>query len=131
MEVIAEVHKLMVSVCFFKNQCGLFAFYSSNLFNPVVFLFATILFLDRIVCKVILKDSLQRSANYELTRAVAARIDKKAKVLENNTFFVREGDLSKRRWVPNLLESLPFDIDSHNRNAIYPLCHLSFKEIFH
>lgn len=45
---------------------------------------------------VVIKDSLQRTANYELTRTVAAKIEKKAKVLENNTFFVRDGDLSKR-----------------------------------
>ena len=42
------------------------------------------------------KDAVQESANREVTRSVAARIEKKANVLENNSFFVREGDLAKR-----------------------------------
>jgi len=42
------------------------------------------------------KDSVQESNNREVTRAVAARIEKKANVLENNGFFVCEGDLAKR-----------------------------------
>ena len=45
---------------------------------------------------VLLKDCIQESANYEVTRSVAARIEKKANILESNTFFVREGDLLKR-----------------------------------
>lgn len=42
------------------------------------------------------KDAVQESANREVTRSVAARIEKKANVLENNSFFVREGDMAKR-----------------------------------
>lgn len=42
------------------------------------------------------KDNVQESANREETRTVAARIEKKANVLQNNSFFVREGDLAKR-----------------------------------
>ncbi len=45
---------------------------------------------------VLLKDKIQEDSTYAITRTVAAKIEKKAKVLENNTFFVREGDLSKR-----------------------------------
>ncbi|RYG63503.1 hypothetical protein EON64_15825 [archaeon] len=41
------------------------------------------------------KDTIQESLNYEVTRQVAAKFEKKAKVLENNTFFVRQGDLNK------------------------------------
>ena len=43
-----------------------------------------------------LKDAIQESATRELTRTIAAKIDKKARVLEFNSFFVREGDLVKR-----------------------------------
>ena len=42
------------------------------------------------------KDCVQEAANREVTRAVAARIEKKANVLANNGFFVCEGDLAKR-----------------------------------
>ena len=42
-----------------------------------------------------LKDTIQESINYEITRQVAGKFEKKTKVLENNTFFVREGDLQK------------------------------------
>ena len=42
------------------------------------------------------KDAVQESTNREVTRSVAARIEKKANVLENNGFFVCEGDLAKR-----------------------------------
>jgi brefeldin A-inhibited guanine nucleotide-exchange protein len=45
---------------------------------------------------VLLKDSTQQSTNYEITRSVASKIEKRAKVLEKNTFFVREGELAKR-----------------------------------
>ena len=38
-----------------------------------------------------LKDRIQETANFETTRAVASKIEKKAKVLEHNTYFVREG----------------------------------------
>jgi hypothetical protein len=43
-----------------------------------------------------IKDAIQESNNYEITRQVANKIEKKAKVLEQNRFFVREGDLTKR-----------------------------------
>lgn len=43
-----------------------------------------------------IKDAIQESNNYELTRSVANKIEKKAKVLEHNRFFVREGELTKR-----------------------------------
>lgn len=44
---------------------------------------------------VYIKDILQESENYEKTRQVADKFEKKAKVLESNSFFVRQGDLSK------------------------------------
>lgn len=43
-----------------------------------------------------LKDSIQQSTTYEITRNMASKLEKKTKVLENNIFFVRDGDLSKR-----------------------------------
>jgi hypothetical protein len=48
-----------------------------------------IAFIHRLV--VVLKDVIQQVANTELTRAIAERIDKKAHVLETNSFFVKEG----------------------------------------
>jgi hypothetical protein len=45
---------------------------------------------------VTIKDKIQETANFEITRAVASKIEKKAKVMERNTYFVREGELSKR-----------------------------------
>jgi hypothetical protein len=42
---------------------------------------------------VLLKDKIQEDSTYAITRTIAAKIEKKAKVLENNTFFVREGYL--------------------------------------
>lgn len=45
---------------------------------------------------VYIKDAMQESNNYELTRQVASKIEKKAKVLENNRYFVREGELTKK-----------------------------------
>eukprot|EP00981_Chlorochromonas_danica_P004234 scaffold857_cov152-Ochromonas_danica.AAC.17 len=42
-----------------------------------------------------IKDTIQEGLNYELTRQVAAKFEKKAKILDNNTFFVRQGDLHK------------------------------------
>eukprot|EP01038_Epipyxis_sp_PR26KG_P012843 gene12843-17217_t len=44
---------------------------------------------------VAIKDAVQEISNFELTRAVAAKFEKKARILETNTFFVRQGDLSK------------------------------------
>ena len=43
-----------------------------------------------------LKDSIMQSENHELTKMVAAQIEKKANVLENNSYFIKEGDLMKR-----------------------------------
>jgi hypothetical protein len=37
---------------------------------------------------ILLKDFVQQSVSYEITRQMASKIEKKAKVLENNTFFV-------------------------------------------
>ena len=42
-----------------------------------------------------LKDRIQETVLYELTRAVAAKIDKRARVLYTNSFFVRQGELVK------------------------------------
>lgn len=42
-----------------------------------------------------IKDTMQEAVNYEITQQVAARFEKRAKVLEHNTFFVRQGDLHK------------------------------------
>lgn len=42
-----------------------------------------------------IKDTLQEATNYELTRQIAAKFEKKARILETNTFFIRQGDLSK------------------------------------
>lgn len=44
---------------------------------------------------VYIKDSVQQSTNYELTRQVAATFEKKARILEKNTFFVRQAELTK------------------------------------
>lgn len=52
-----------------------------------------------------IKDAIQESNNFELTRQVAAKIEKKAKILEQNAFFVREGSPSSRH-----LHSLAIDI---------------------
>eukprot|EP00595_Chromulina_sp_UTEXLB2642_P001168 CAMPEP_0196764042 /NCGR_PEP_ID=MMETSP1095-20130614/5284_1 /TAXON_ID=96789 ORGANISM="Chromulina nebulosa, Strain UTEXLB2642" /NCGR_SAMPLE_ID=MMETSP1095 /ASSEMBLY_ACC=CAM_ASM_000446 /LENGTH=1536 /DNA_ID=CAMNT_0042118611 /DNA_START=710 /DNA_END=5320 /DNA_ORIENTATION=- len=54
----------------------------------------TIAIIHKLIVNV--KDSIQEIKNYEMTRTVAAKIEKKARVLENNTFFVREGDLTKK-----------------------------------
>lgn len=43
-----------------------------------------------------LKDVVHEVGSYELTRAVANRLNKKSDILDQNIFFVREGDLSKR-----------------------------------
>ena len=42
-----------------------------------------------------IKDLVQEGMTYEVTLLVAARFEKKAKVLEKNTFFVRQGDMIK------------------------------------
>lgn len=44
---------------------------------------------------VYIKDILQESENYETTRLIADKFEKKAKVLESNSYFVRQGDLAK------------------------------------
>ena len=62
---------------------------------------------------VLLKDGIQESANYEVTRSVAARIEKKARVLELNTFFVREGDLSKKSRTGRLVAYKFFLFSDH------------------
>jgi hypothetical protein len=62
---------------------------------------------------VLLKDGIQESANYEVTRSVAARIEKKARVLELNTFFVREGDLNKRSRTGRLVAYKFFLFSDH------------------
>jgi hypothetical protein len=41
------------------------------------------------------KDAIQNNASYEAMKAIANKIERKAKILENNSFFVREGDLIK------------------------------------
>lgn len=43
-----------------------------------------------------MKDSIFQVTHHELTLSVASKIEKKARVLDNNTFFVREGDLAKQ-----------------------------------
>jgi hypothetical protein len=43
-----------------------------------------------------LKDACQENANRELTATMARKIEKKAKVLEKNVYFVRESDCIKR-----------------------------------
>lgn len=62
---------------------------------------------------VLLKDGIQESANYEVTRSVAARIEKKARVLELNTFFVREGDLFKKSRTGRLVAYKFFLFSDH------------------
>lgn len=42
-----------------------------------------------------IKDTIQEAVNYEQTQQVAAKFEKKTKVLDVNTFFVRQGDLQK------------------------------------
>jgi hypothetical protein len=42
-----------------------------------------------------IKDTIQEATNYEITRQIAAKFEKKAKILENNLFFIRQGDLMK------------------------------------
>eukprot|EP01036_Dinobryon_divergens_P028875 gene28875-37887_t len=42
-----------------------------------------------------LKDAIQETTNKEITQQVAARFEKKTKVLDTNTFFVKQGDLTK------------------------------------
>lgn len=42
-----------------------------------------------------LRDLIQLTTNYNITRTVAKKLDKKKKILENNTFFVKEGNLVK------------------------------------
>eukprot|EP01032_Pedospumella_encystans_P009092 gene9092-10735_t len=44
---------------------------------------------------VYIKDMLQESENYENTRQVADKLDKKVRIMEMNSFFVRQGDLAK------------------------------------
>jgi hypothetical protein len=44
----------------------------------------------------VLKETIEDTENYEISKCVAAKIEKKAKVLDKNTFFVREGDLKKQ-----------------------------------
>ena len=43
-----------------------------------------------------LKDTCQENATKEKTRIIANKIEKRAKVLQNNVYFVREGALGKR-----------------------------------
>lgn len=42
-----------------------------------------------------IKDIIQESTTYELTRKIAAKFEKKAKVMEKNSFFVKSGELLK------------------------------------
>eukprot|EP00386_Alphamonas_edax_P007163 GDKI01023716.1.p2 GENE.GDKI01023716.1~~GDKI01023716.1.p2 ORF type:complete len:116 (-),score=31.56 GDKI01023716.1:23-370(-) len=44
---------------------------------------------------VYIKDMLQESENYEKARQVAEKIEKRAQIMEFNSFFVRQGDLAK------------------------------------
>jgi hypothetical protein len=43
-----------------------------------------------------IKDTIQEATNYEITRQIASKFEKKAKILENNLFFIRSGDLVKQ-----------------------------------
>jgi hypothetical protein len=43
----------------------------------------------------VLKEVIQETENYEISKTVAARIEKKAKVMEKNIYFVRENDMLK------------------------------------
>jgi hypothetical protein len=45
---------------------------------------------------VVLKDVIQQVAHAEITRTMAEKIEKKAHVLESNSFFIREGLLGKK-----------------------------------
>jgi hypothetical protein len=42
-----------------------------------------------------IKDMMQESENYEKTRQIAEKFEKKAGILENNSYFVRQGELRK------------------------------------
>lgn len=70
-----------------------------------------------------IKDTIQESMNYELTRQVAAKFEKKAKILENNTFFVRQGDLSK---VSRNGRATPYRFFLFSDHLIY--AHMSMKK---
>lgn len=42
-----------------------------------------------------IKDTIQEATNYEITRQVANKFEKRARILENNLYFIRQGDLMK------------------------------------
>jgi hypothetical protein len=44
---------------------------------------------------VYLKEILQENEHYEKTRQIADKFEKKAKIMENNLYFIRQGELSK------------------------------------
>lgn len=44
---------------------------------------------------VYLKDIMQENQNYEITQEIAAKFEKKDRVMENNSYFIRDGELQK------------------------------------
>jgi hypothetical protein len=72
-----------------------------------------------------IKDTIQEATNYELTRQIAAKFEKKARILENNLFFIKQGDLLKLSRVG---KSLAYKFFLFSDHLIY--AHVNMKNQF-